>query len=160
MVMQSMVELVEEFEKFLADRMREFREPVRAQFATFFRATAPQHVCKLHIEVHTDTDGFDFHLFEFDEHNAEVISANIRLFNSNIKAVWPIIQPEEMNRFWIWEIDPTWGRQVALEQPIDNIDLPQIVMPWFRGILLETRGDCRCEVTLALHDVTPDLPLC
>ncbi|MEM8697022.1 MAG: hypothetical protein AAGE05_13465 [Pseudomonadota bacterium] len=158
--MQSAAGLIEEFELFLTGRMREFREPVRTEFAALFDAIALQNDGRLHIEVYTDSDGFDFHLCQFDEKNMEIKNAHIHLFNNNIRAIWPIVQPEEMDRFWIWEEDPKWGRQVALEQPIDNIDLAQIVIPWFRGIVLETRGHCRDEVTLALHDLTPSMPLC
>ena len=158
--MKSSADLIAKFEVFLKERMREFREPVQAAFAAFFEAATLGRDARIHVEVFTEGEGFDFHLFQYDSNGSELTSEPILLFNDRIEALWPMVQSEEMDSFWVWEDDPKWGRQVALHQPIDSVDLLQIVAPWFRSIVLEARGDRECNVTLALHDLTPAMPLC
>jgi len=43
---------------------------------------------------------------------------------------------------------------MALEQPLDKLNIQKIVLPWFKKILSETRGDFSYPITASVHDVT------
>lgn len=148
-------DLLEQYEVFLSDRMEKLRPKVRAAFATLLDADFPDGIKRLHIEVFLDDPAFSFRLFS--EVKDEFLSNEpepVKEFNDTIDRFGPIVTQDEMDQYTIWEDDPKWGRQVALEQPTDELDLPKIILPWFKKIVAETRGEFPFPITAAVHDIT------
>lgn len=148
-------ELLEQFEVFLVERMNTFYPSVRDAFSILLAADFSDNIKSLHIEVFLDDPGFSFRLFSQGNNDvwAEEPTSILEL-NDTIDRLWPIVTEDELDQYTIWEDDPKWGRQVALEQPIDNLDIPRIVIPWFKKIVLETKGDFSRPITVSIHDIT------
>ncbi len=143
------------FEAFLAARLQQLRPDVLKVFQELFAARTGEDTKSVNIEVFDDAAPFSFRMFEVDPDNIwcsspEYIQAANRVFDAMV----PIMSELEMDPFWIWEEDPKWGRQVALEQPLDALDVPGILMPWFRGLVSEARGASCLVVTASVHDLT------
>ena len=148
-------ELLKLFEVFLADRMEEFYPDVRNAFATLLDARFPDGFKGLHIEVFLDDPAFSFRLFGQGKNDVwtDELEA-VEIFNDTICRLWPIVTQDELDQYTIWEDDPKWGRQVALEQPLDKLDVQRIVLPWFKKIVSETRGDFSYPITTSVHDIS------
>lgn len=147
--------LLERFEAFLAERMQEFRPSVHDAFITLFKANLTDDIKGLHIEIFMDDPAFSFRLFSQSKDDVWTGEpAPVQAMNETIDRLWPIVTEDELDQYTIWEDDPKWGRQVALEQPLDKLSIPQIVIPWFKKIVSETRGDFSRPVTASVHDIT------
>lgn len=148
-------ELLEQFKVFLADRMEEFYPDVRDAFATLLDAGFPDGIKGLHIEVFLDDPAFSFRLFSKGKNDVWADEPEaVKEFNDTIDRIWPIVTEDELDKYTIWEDDPKWGRQVALEQPLDKLNVSRIVFPWFKKIVSETRGDFSHPITASVHDIT------
>lgn len=148
-------DLLERFEIFLADRMNKFYPSVRDAFTKLLDADFPDNVEGLHIEVFIDDPAFSFRLFgqgKKDVWADEPIP--VRELNDTINRLWPIVTQDELDQYMIWEDDPKWGRQVALEQPLDKLNVADIIIPWFKKIVSETRGEFSHPITASVHDIT------
>jgi len=149
------IELLKLFEVFLADRMEEFYPHVRNAFATLLDACFPDGFKGLHIEVFRDDPAFSFRLFGQGKNDVWTNEPEaVEIFNDTISRLWPIVTQDELDQYTIWEDDPQWGRQVALEQPLDKLNIQKIVLPWFKKIVSETRGDFSYPITASVHDET------
>lgn len=148
-------DLLEQFEVFLADRMEKLFPDVRDAFATLLDTDFPDSIKGLHIEVFLDDPAFSFQLFSKGKND---IWANgpepVKKLNATIDRIWPIVTKDELDQYTIWEDDPKWGRQEALEQPLDKLNVPRIVFPWFKKIVSETRGRFSHPITASIHDIT------
>lgn len=80
-------------------------------------------------------------------------------FNSQIDALLPFVTEAEIATYTIWEHDPEFGRQVALTQPLDRLDIQGIAIPWLKGIVSETREHFRHKIMTGIHDPTIGEPL-
>ena len=131
-------DLLEAFEVFLATRLQKFRPSVCDAFANLFDQELPEGTNGIHIEVFLDDPGFSFRVFGKGNDNTWADEPEaIQQFNSTIDALWPIVTEDELDDFTVWENDPKWGRQVALEQPTDKLNLPELVLPWFKDMICE-----------------------
>jgi len=149
-------ELLIAFEDFLTDRMNAFFPAVRDAFSDMFKTGLPDAAQRLHIEIFLDDPAFSFRVFAFDAANMSSDAPEpVQALNDTIDQLWPIVTNTEMDRYLIWETDPKWGRQVALQQPLDDLNLSKFVFPWFQKIVSETRGDFRRPITASIHDITP-----
>ncbi|WP_122073976.1 hypothetical protein [Pseudophaeobacter sp. EL27] len=148
-------DLLEQFEVFLADRMTKFYPDVRDAFAALLDADFSESIKGLHIEVFLDDPAFSFQLFSQGKNDVWADQPEpVRELNETIDRLWPIMTDDELDQYTIWEDDPKWGRQVALEQPLDKLNVPRIVFPWFKKIVSETRGDFSHPITASVHDIT------
>ncbi|MDV4144718.1 hypothetical protein [Shimia sp. FJ5] len=148
-------ELLKQFKVVLANRMDEFYPEVRDAFATLLDADLPDSIKGLHIEVFLDDPAFSFRLFSKGKNDVWSDDPEaVEKFNDTINRIWPIVTEDELDQYTIWEDDPKWGRQVALEQPLDKLNVPRIVFPWFKKIVSETRGDFSHPITASVHDIT------
>lgn len=148
-------DFLERFEAFLAERMQEFRPSVHDAFAALFKANLTDDIKGLHIEIFLDDPAFSFRLFSQGKDDVWADEpAPVQELNNTIDWLWPIVTEDELDQYTIWEDDPKWGRQVALEQPLDKLSIPQVVIPWFKKIVSETRGDFSRPVTASVHDIT------
>ena len=148
-------DLLGQFELFLADRMKEFFPNVKDAFANLLAADLPDSVKGLHIEVFLDVPAFSFRIF--GKENSDVWAGEpepVKEFNNAIERLWPIVTQDELDQYTIWEDDPKWGRQVALEQPLDELNVPGIVLPWFKKMVSETKGNFTQSITASVHDIT------
>lgn len=148
-------DLLGQFKVFLNERMEEFYPDVRDAFATLLDADFPDSTKGLHIEVFLDEPAFSFRLFSKGKNDvwAEEPEA-VKEFNDTIDRVWPIVTQDELDQYTIWEDDPKWGRQVALEQPLDKLNVPRIVLPWFKKVVSDSRGKFSYPITASVHDFT------
>lgn len=153
-------ELRFQYEAFLLERLDVVTPSVRRAFLTLTTSDFPDKVERLHLEIFLDAPPFSLRLFGQD--NAGVwadIAAPVKTFNDTIDRLWPIVTQDEMDAFMIWEDDPQWGRQVALEQPIDMVNVSSLVIPWLRKIAAETSADFRVKIAVSVHDFTLPEPL-
>ena len=149
------IELLKLFEVFLADRMEEFYPLVRNAFATLLDACFPDGFKGLHIVVFLDDPAFSFRLFSQGKNDVWTNEPEaVEIFNDTISRLGLIETQGVLDQYTIWEDDPKWGRQMALEQPLDKLNMKKIVLPWFKKILSETRGDFSYPITASVHDVT------
>lgn len=147
--------LLKQFQVFLADRMDEFYPDVRDAFATLLDAGFPDSIKGLHIEVFLDDPAFSFRLFSKGKNDVWADEPEaVKELNETIDRIWPIVTEDELDQYTVWEDDPKWGRRVALEQPLDKLNVPGIVFPWFKKIVSETRGDFSYPITASVHDIT------
>lgn len=148
-------DLLEQFEVFLANRMEEFYPDVRDAFAELMDTDFPDSIKGLHIEVFRDAPAFSFRLFGKGRNEVWVDEPEpVKKLNDAIDRLWPIVTEDELDQYTIWEDDPKWGRQVALEQPLDKLNVPRIVFPWLKKIVSETRREFPHPITASLHDMT------
>jgi hypothetical protein len=148
-------ELLEQFEVLLAARMEEFYPEVRDAFASLLSSGIPDSIKGLHIEVFLDDPAFSFRLFSVGKTDVWADEPEaVQEFNETMDRIWPIVSEDELDQYTIWEDDPKWGRQVALEQPLDKLNVPGIVLPWFKKIVSETRGNFSHPITASVHDIT------
>ncbi|UWR53212.1 hypothetical protein [Phaeobacter inhibens] len=145
---------LEQFEVFRAERMKRFHPSVSDAFAKLFEADFSDNIKGLHIEIFLDDPAFSFRLFS--QGNNDVWAdepAPIKELNDTIDRLWPIVTEDELDEYMIWEDGPKGKPQVALEQPLDNLNIPRIVFPWFNKILSETRGSFPHPITASVHDI-------
>lgn len=148
-------DLLEQFELLLAERMEKYYPEVRAAFGTLLAADFPDTIRGLHIEVFLDDPAFSFRLFSKGQKHVWADEPKpIKDLNKTVDRFWPIVTEDELDQYTIWEDDPKWGRQVALEQPLGKLNVPGIVLPWFKKIVSETRGDFSHPITASVHDIT------
>lgn len=148
-------DMLKRFEGFLSGRMNAVYPSVRDRFDTLLNADLADRIHGLHIVVYLDDPAFSFRLFSQGENDFwENGPEQVRAMNDSIEALWPIVTRDELDQYTIWEDDPEWGRQVALEQPLDNLDIAGLVIPWFRKIVAETRADFPHPITVSVHDMT------
>jgi hypothetical protein len=147
-------ELCERFQIFLADRMNNFYPSVRDAFGKLLETDFPTSIQGLHIEIFIDDPAFSFTLFGQGRDDVWTDDCEqIQAFNNAIDRIWPIVTQDELDQYIIWEDDPRWGRQVALDQPLDTLNISGIVFPWFRKIVSEAKGDCSLPITIGVHDM-------
>ncbi|MGI2035214.1 hypothetical protein ACRQ1B_22790 [Rhizobium panacihumi] len=147
-------DLLERFQVFLADRMNSFYLSVRDAFARLLKTEFPTNIKGLHIEVFIDDPAFSFRLFSQGQDDVWTDDCEqIKALNDTIGRIWPIVTQDELDQYIIWEDDPKWGRQVALEQPLDTLNISGIVFPWLRKIVSEAKGDCSLPITIGVHDM-------
>lgn len=92
-----------------------------------------------------------------DAQNSQTATpSEIEEFNVQLETLWPIMTQDELDQFTVWEDDPKWGRQVALKQPIDELNIPKLVLPWLKEIVAEVRGNFAKRITANVHDITLD----
>lgn len=148
-------DLLGQFKVFLSERLEEFYPDVREAFAKLLSADFPDDIKGLHIEVFLDEPAFSFRLFSKGKSD---ILANepeaVKVFNDTIDRVWPIVTQDELDQYIIWEDDPKWGRQEALEQPLDKLSFPRIVLPWLKKVVSDSRGKFSHPITASVHDFT------
>ncbi|UWR64843.1 hypothetical protein K4L02_00995 [Phaeobacter inhibens] len=145
---------LEQFEVFRAERMKRCHPSVSDAFAKLFEADFSDNIKGLHIEIFLDDPAFSFRLFS--QGNNDVWAdepAPIKELNDTIDRLWPIVTEDELDEYMIWEDGPKGKPQVALEQPLDNLNIPRIVFPWFNKILSETRGSFPHPITASVHDI-------
>lgn len=148
-------ELLEQFKVFLADRMDAFYPNVRDAFAKLLDADFPDDIKGFHIEVLLDEPAFSLRLFSKGENDFLGNEPDaVKEFNDTIDRLWPIVTQDELDQYTIWEDDPKWGRQEALEQPLDTLSFPRIVLPWLKKIVSESKGTCSRPITASVHDFT------
>lgn len=148
-------DLLEQFEVLLGDRMKNRYPAVREAFSILLDADFPDSIKGLHIEVFIDDPGFSFRLFSKGKTDVwDDEPEPVAQLNDTIDSLWPIVTEDEMDQYMIWEDDPKWGRQVALEQPLDKLNVHRIVLPWFKKIVSETRGGFPHPITASIHDLT------
>lgn len=147
-------DLLERFQVFLADRMNSFYLSVRDAFARLLETEFPTNIKGLHIEVFIDDPAFSFRLFSQGQDDVWTDDCEqIKALNDTIGRIWPIVTQDELDQYIIWEDDPKWGRQVALEQPLDTLNISGIVFPWLRKIVSEAKGDRSLPITIGVHDM-------
>jgi hypothetical protein len=148
-------ELLKQFELLLVDRMEKFYPEVKAAFSTLIEADFPSSTKGLHFEVFLDDPAFSFRLFSKGKTDVWADEPKpVQEFNNTIESYWPIVTQDELDQYMIWEDDPKWERQVALEQPLDKLNIPRIILPWLKKIVSETRGDFSQSITASVHDIT------
>ncbi|MEJ2002030.1 MAG: hypothetical protein P8X51_17360 [Maritimibacter sp.] len=147
--------LLEQFEVFLAERMDKFHPSVSEAFATLLEANFSDNIKGLHIEIFLDDPGFSFRVFGRGKRDVWADDPEpIKELNDTIDRLWPIVTEDELDQYMIWEDGPEGRPQVALRQPLDNLNIPKIVIPWFKNIVLETRGNFSLSITASVHDIT------
>ncbi len=143
------------YKSLLIKRLAEFSDPVGIAFANLFQAEPSTNYEVLHIEVFLEEPAFWFRAFSMDAQNSQTPSpSEIIEFNVQLEMLWPIMTQDELDQFTVWEDDPKWGRQVALKQPIDELNIPKLVLPWLKKIVTELRGDFAKKITANVHDIT------
>lgn len=153
-------DLQRRFDALLCARMEAAYPALRGAFAALFQDDLPQTVKALQIAIFVDELPFSIRLFGLDEGGMLTDrAAPVATFNDRINQIWPIMSQAESDAFTIWEDDPTWGRQVALEQPLDGVDIPARVIPWLRKIVSQTKGGFARPVLVAVHDYGLPRPL-
>lgn len=146
-------DLLERFQVFLTDRVDTVYPSVRDAFATLLESEFPDCIKGLHIEVSIDGPAFSFRLFSQGQDDVWADeSEQVRELNGTIDRIWPIVTQKELDQYMIWEDDPKWGRQVALDQPLDKLNIPGIVFPWLRKIVAESKGDFSLPITIGVQD--------
>ncbi|MCK0095558.1 hypothetical protein MWU60_08235 [Yoonia sp. F2084L] len=148
-------DLLKQFEVFLANRMEEYYPDVRDAFAKLLDTDFPDSIKGLHIEVFLDDPAFSFRLFSKGKNEVWVNEPEpVKELNDTVDRLWPIVTEDELDQYTIWEDDPKWGRQVALEQPLDKLNVSRIVFPWLKKIVSETKRDFSHPITASIHDIT------
>lgn len=148
-------EMRENYGALIKEKLSAVREPVSLAFSDLLKSDFPEHTQSLWIEVFTDGPGFYFTIYSMDEHNGQTHEPPaFEDFQKKIEALWPLITEEEHDKYIVWEEDPKWGRQHALDQPIDTLDLPKIVVPWFKSIVSDTRAETSPKIVINFHDAS------
>ena len=148
-------DLLKKYEALVVNRMQGMRPRVQEAFAALFASVQPDNPGDIHIEIFLDEAAFSFRVFDKtkDDVWADEPEA-VMHFNNTVDGFWPIVTDDEVMQFLVWEHDPEHGRIAAIEQPIDELNIPGIVLPWLREIVSETRGICSRKVTARVHDIT------
>jgi len=150
-------ELYVGYKNLLTKRLVEFRNPVGIAFANLLQTVPSTNYEILHIEVFLEEPAFRFRGFSMDAQNSQTATpSEIEEFNVQLETLWPIMTQDELDQFTVWEDDPKWGRQVALKQPIDELNIPKLVLPWLKEIVAEVRGNFAKRITANVHDITLD----
>ncbi len=153
-------QIAERYAGFLESKLAAARPQLLEAFRALFSGAFPLDLQRLHFEIFEDEPGFGFGLFLLDAGNTEVFANELtNPFQAAVDGVWPLVTDSEMDQFMIWEDDPKWGRQHALDQPLDAFDVMHVARPWFRSIVSETKGSFAPDVTLGVHDRGRDVSL-
>jgi hypothetical protein len=155
-----------EFDSFLCARLDSLVPNLTAIFEGLEPATLPAEMTHLHIEVFDDV-GYELRLIGFGADGTEFfetapedrkVTSALAQVNAALGAHQPFVTQEEMDRFTLWETDPKFGQQHALEQPLDDYDAWSRLGPFLaevtKGLRLAFSGD----FTTGFHD-RPQRPI-
>ena len=117
------------FDDFLTEKLAQVTRDIRNILSGLDPDVLPGDTDLLHIEIFEEPM-YEMRLFAFRSDGVEAFadpetwspSPALQEVNAALDALQPILTQEELDRFTIWEEDAEWGRQEALEQPLDAYD--------------------------------------